>query len=315
MHFPKNRCHDYRHPWFNTLCKHPYKVMSLFPWFVIRLENTSGGIFDYSSMQNFSGSLISLGYIILLANLAMTKLPSRGNQIFDLLCWINCAIDIKAAKHLQRSHDPSPYLTVGVRCFSLDAIHFAVKILMVLMAKMLPFGHSLPGIFPVFGSRCLDLFTVLSLCHPSREVTGMEVLFYCDPYCRLLMASFTISLAVLADSMHLHPLPGKSATMSYVLCLCIIALMWHVMRFTFFVPITWLVMVNSHWLLNWQFFGFSQADGWQRLMLSSLYSSEIGSEEMTQCGSFTPGMSNLCHGVPSVWFSFQPIIKPADFTN
>ena len=200
---------------------------------------------------------------LLLSNLPTTKtqLLSKGNQIFcqDFLvfCSINCSIASipgpLAAKHFQNINDPSLYLTVDMRFFSLYALHFAAK--------------HVDGMYGQNVQFCSYLVTALSSSHNFNEVWQTPDAWYCimllskgclhatlpksllvwrhpfygffselvtktQPISAILnlwslcnfMASLTIFLAVRWDNMHLHPLPGMFATISHVLHYCIIAL-------------------------------------------------------------------------------------------
>ena len=78
----------------------------------------------------------------------------------------------------------------------------------------------------------------LYLCHPSKEIAGMEVLLNvfldlvsprhnqslqfinCNPWVTYVLPH--IFLTVCGDNMHLHPLPGRFTTIPYASCLFII---------------------------------------------------------------------------------------------
>ena len=61
-----------------------------------------------------------------------------------------------AEKHLQNTNDPLLYLTVGMRCFSLYAFHFAAKHVNGVYGQNVQFWSHLTI------ARCLILFIVIS---------------------------------------------------------------------------------------------------------------------------------------------------------
>ena len=117
---------------------------------------------------------------VCLESLSCWKSPyDQGNQIFCqdfLVPGVESIVPLKplAEKHIQNNNDPTLYLTVGMRCFSLYGFHFAGN--MVCMAKMLHFdvkwpSHSLRWQFKMLGFvYCAHP----SSCQPSTRVCRLD---------------------------------------------------------------------------------------------------------------------------------------------